>query len=104
MTLEMSPEDLGALLITLTLEGDSASVQIQTETPEAARLLADAERNLAQDFARQGVTLSSHDAQAGRRGDQPGRSPGQSARLSGPDQDSPPAAHMSLRGIINLIA
>jgi flagellar hook-length control protein FliK len=101
MTLELAPDELGALLITLTLDGDSASVQVQTETPEAARLLTEAERQLAQDFARQGVTLSSHDAQTGRRGD-PG--PGASDPTDDPDPSADPAVPMHPMGIINLIA
>lgn len=104
MTLELAPEELGALRIVLTLEGDSASVQIQTETPEAARLLNEAQRHLAQDFARQGVTLASHDAQSGRRDEQ--ATSGANRGTAGPDQDTSTdlAAPMRLTGTINLIA
>lgn len=104
MTLELAPEELGALRIVLTLEGDSASVQIQTETPEAARLLNEAQRHLAQDFARQGVTLSSHDAQSGRR-DEPGTGgTSRSGRQTEQDPSTDLAAPMRLTGTINLLA
>ena len=104
MTLELAPETLGALRITLTLDGDSASVRIQTETPEAARVLNDAERQIAQDFARQGITLSAHDAQSDRR-----REPGQSGSdpsepVSNDTPVSDPDAQLLSHGTINLIA
>lgn len=104
MTMEMSPEELGTLRITLTLEGDTASVQIETATPEAARLLNEAERQLSQDFARQGVTLTSHDAQTGRRGDTGTRAPDQPAPTGDEDPSSNPVVLLRPQGTINLIA
>ncbi len=104
MTMEISPQELGALRITLTLEGDSASVRIETATPEAARLLNEAERQLSQDFARQGVTLAAHDAQNGRRGDSGAHTPDLPTPAGGEDPSSNPVALLRPLGIINLIA
>lgn len=103
MTLDLAPHELGALRITLVLDGDRASVSIQTETPEAARALNEAQRELAQDFARHGVTLSAHDAQTGGRG--PSRPvPALSPDATGDDPHSDPAVLVPPQGILNLIA
>ncbi|WP_164609291.1 flagellar hook-length control protein FliK [Pseudotabrizicola algicola] len=104
MVLELAPDDLGAMRITLTIEGQAASVRIQTETPEAARLLNEAERQLAQDFERQGVTLASHDAQTGRRNDPAVRPP--AGRSAAPHDSHPSDSEVVLlpRGLVNLIA
>lgn len=103
MTLDLAPQELGALRVTLVLEGDRASVSIQTETPEAARALNEAQRELAQDFARHGVTLSAHDAQTGGRGT-PRNGLAPSSDTAGDDPQSDPAGLMPAQGILNLIA
>jgi flagellar hook-length control protein FliK len=103
MTLDLAPQELGALRITLVLEGDRASVSIQTETPEAARVLNEAQRDLAQEFARNGVTLSAHDAQTGGRGT-PRPGPALSPDETGDAPHSDPAVHLPPQGILNLIA
>ena len=104
MILELAPEELGALTITLTLEGDTATVSIQTETQDAARALNEAERELVQDFARHGVTLSAHDAQTGRRSDPRPDPPGSSGHATEDDANSDPAVQLPPQGILNLIA
>ena len=104
MILELAPEELGALRIILTLEHDTASVQIQTETPEAAKVLNDAERALSQDFARHGVTLSTHDAQTGHRGEPEGRPLGNAGTRTDDTPTSDPVVALPPQGIINLIA
>lgn len=104
LVIQLSPGDLGRLQITLTVEGDLATVQIQTETPDAARALSTAEDQLSQDFARHGVQLASHDAQAGHRGD---RAPGRSGpQLPGPEHPNTPdqTDPRPLPGLIDLIA
>ena len=111
MILDLAPGDLGALRVTLTLEGDMASVRFQTDTPDAARLLSEAERQLSTEFARQGVTLTGHSALADRPGHSAGQGGGQSggqpqARQARNDPDKTPPDPMprALRGVINLIA
>jgi flagellar hook-length control protein FliK len=105
ITIELTPEDLGRLVITVTLEGDSASVRFQTETAEAARHLADAERTLVSELARNGLTLAGHEASAERRApQQPHGQPGRGAAKDAPAE--PTAAHSArpLQGLVNLIA
>jgi len=109
MILDLAPEDLGRLRVTLTIEGDTATVRFQTETPEAARLLSDAERQLSAEFARGGVTLTGHSAQSDRQNGAPS---GQSGQAPGSGRNAPDDASDTLsdtalppaRGVINLIA
>ena len=67
MVLDLAPDDLGRMTVTVQVQGDAISVRFQTETPEAARLLAEGERQLAAELARLGMTLAGHDASADRR-------------------------------------
>lgn len=110
MVLELTPEDLGALRVTLTLEGDVAQVRFQTDTPEAARLLAEGERQLSAEFARSGLTLTGHEARSDTAGRDAGREGG--ARASSPAQSAPEAEtdvtqtllYPVAGGVVNLIA
>jgi hypothetical protein len=110
MVLELTPEDLGALRVTLTLDGDVAQVRFQTDTPEAARLLAEGERQLSAEFARSGLTLTGHEARSDTAGRDAGREGG--ARASSPAQPAPGAEtdvtrtplHPVAGGVVNLIA
>ncbi|MGP9805030.1 flagellar hook-length control protein FliK [Paracoccus sp. NSM] len=105
MVIELAPEELGRLRIVLTLEGDRASVQFQTETDAAARLLSQQERALAVELARNGMSLAGHDAQTGGGWSGPRGSATASGAATGgdggPDVPPPPPLH---RGIVNLIA
>lgn len=105
MILEMTPEDLGALRITLTVEGDTATVRFQTETPEAARLLSEAERQLSAEFARSGVALTGHSAQSDRQAGHGGHAaaPSRMRADDGTETLSDTALPVR-RGVINLIA
>jgi len=67
MVIDIAPEELGRLTITLTVQGETAIVRFQTETPEAARILADAERHLSAELAKFGMALAGHDATPGRK-------------------------------------
>lgn len=105
MVIELAPEELGRLRIVLTLEGDRASVQFQTESDAAARLLSQQERALAVELARNGMSLAGHDAQSGGGWSAP-RGPASASGAAtggdgGPDTPPPPPLH---RGIVNLIA
>lgn len=107
MIMELSPEALGPLRITLTLEGDTATVRFQTETPEAARLLNEAERQLSTEFNRHGLTLGKHDAATSGQSQDQGQQSGQNA---GKDHTADePDIQLNTRlpvagGVINLIA
>lgn len=104
MVLEITPEDLGRLTISVTVQGETALVRFQTETPEAARLLLEAERQLASELARHGMTLAGHDATAERKPaqNQGGAQQGRSKSSEAPsDLRSMP---MPQAGLINLIA
>ena len=104
MVLDIAPEELGKLTISLSVQGDVATVRFQAETPEAARLLAEAEKHLANDLARIGMSLAGHEATSDRR--QSGARGGGRKSLGanpapGPDP-SPPRA-VSVR-LVNLLA
>lgn len=107
MVMELSPEALGPLRITLTLEGDTATVRFQTETPEAARLLNEAERQLSTELNRHGLTLGKHDAatsgQSQDNGHQSGRSADKSHAVDEPDIQNNTRLPVA-GGVINLIA
>lgn len=103
MVIDIAPEELGRLTISLTVQGDTAIVRFQTDTAEAARILADAERHLSSELARFGMTLAGHDAtadrkQSGGRAAHPSDQPGLSDDLSGPSAN--PAVATALVNII----
>jgi hypothetical protein len=107
MVMELSPEALGPLRITLTLEGDTATVRFQTETPEAARLLNEAERQLSTELNRHGLTLGKHDAATGGQSQEQGRHSSQSAgkRHAADEPDIQNNTRLPIAGgVINLIA
>lgn len=103
MVIDIAPEELGRLTISLTVQGDTAIVRFQTDTPEAARILADAERQLSSELARFGMTLAGHDAtpdrnQSGGRAAHHSGQPGMSDDL--PGLSTNPAVAASLVNII----
>lgn len=103
MVLDLAPDDLGRMTVTLQVQGDAISVRFQTETPEAARLLAEGERQLAAELARLGMTLAGHDASADRRPTQRGgwtRRP----EVTVPDGAAMTLAAPAASGRINLLA
>jgi len=104
MVLDITPEELGRMTISLTVQGESATVRILTETPEAARLLSEAERQLASELARFGMSLAGHEASADRRGSGAQGARGRGAGHSGADIPDPaPSVPGSVR-LVNLIA
>ncbi len=104
MIVDLAPEELGPLRITLTVEGERTTVQFQTETPEAARLLSQGERQLALDLARGGMNLAGHEANPG--GGWGGRNGRPQTGGAGLDAGLPSAPVLAPhhRGIVNLIA
>jgi len=102
MVLDIAPEELGRLVISLSVQGDTATVRFQAETPEAARLLLDAERQLAAELARFGMTLAGHEATADRR--PPDTRAGQGAGQGGDASDPPAATPVPATRLVNLIA
>lgn len=107
MVIDLAPEELGRLRITLTLEGDRAMIQFQTETPEAARLLSQHERALSTELARSGMNLAGHDAQSGGAWAAPRtatRASGSGSASAGDDRPNAPFPPPRHRGSINLIA
>lgn len=123
LTLTLTPERLGPLQIRLeTLDGVT-HVHIVTETPEAARAMAEAQPRLAEAMARAGLEMGSQSTtttggsggsggfgtaggDANPRGGQPGTEPGQPAPLS-PAEETPThprALRSAARSSIDLIA
>ncbi len=104
MVLDIAPEELGRLTITLSVQGDTASVRFLAETPEAARLLADAERQLASELARFGMSLAGHETTTDRQ--QAGTGGGAAGLPDGDGDDMPDLAEVPEPGsrLVNLIA
>ncbi len=102
MVLNIVPEELGRLIISLSIQGDTVTVRFQAETPEAARLLLDAERHLAVELARFGMTLAGHDATADRR--QPDTRAWHGAGQGGDPSDPPAPMPVPATRLVNLIA
>lgn len=73
LVLQLTPEGLGEVQITVTVEGPEAQVSFRTETPEAARVLSQAAPDLAADLARHGMALTGHQARSD--GDGRGQAP-----------------------------
>jgi flagellar hook-length control protein FliK len=69
----LTPDNLGTVRIKLDLSDKIASVQIVTDTPQAAQLFLQSEARLSEAFNRAGLTLTSHDASSRDPG---GRDPG----------------------------
>lgn len=59
--LELAPEHLGRLKITLEVTDGQAQVRFVTETPEAARLIQQGEARLSESLSRNGLSLGGHD-------------------------------------------
>lgn len=104
LVVDLAPEELGRMRITLTIEGERTTVQFQTDTPEAARLLSQGERQLALDLARGGMNLAGHEASPG--GGWGGRNGRPQSGGAGADTGLPSAPVLAPqhRGIVNLIA
>lgn len=107
LDLALHPAELGSLRITVTVSGSETSVQIVTETPEAARLFSDSERRLADELSRNGLTLTQHQASAQDRGaarDHPSSGPATIRRTEPDLTAAPPPLRAPERGLVNLIA
>ena len=91
LTLTLTPERLGPMQVRLEMQDGQTHVHFITETPEAARLLTEAQSRLADLMSRAGVDLGSHSASTGQGSQQNDRS-AQGAPLqngmSAPQQDS----------------
>lgn len=97
LTLTLTPERLGTLHIRLEIQDGQTHVHIVTETPEAARAIAEAQPKLAEAMARAGLEMgnqstgtmggsgtSGGDANT-RNGDQPAADSGTNTHHSEPD-------------------
>jgi len=104
MVLELAPEELGRMTVSVSVQGDSASVLFAAENPEAARLLSEAQRQLATDLERLGMTLAGHDTAPERRApqEQGGQPDGHSPSGLGPTD--PVLAPAPATRLVNLIA
>jgi flagellar hook-length control protein FliK len=74
LTLTLTPERLGTLQIRLEMQDGLTHVHIVTETPEAARALAEGQQRLAEALTRAGLEPGSQSAQSGGTGRDPGHS------------------------------
>ena len=87
LTLTLTPERLGTMQVRLEMLDGQTHVHFITDTPEAARLLTDAQSRLADLMSRAGVDLGGQSASTGQGGQQNDR-PSQGA----PMQDGLPVA------------
>jgi flagellar hook-length control protein FliK len=74
LTLTITPERLGTLQIRLDMQDGLTHVHIVTETPEAARAVAEGQHRLADALSRAGLELGSQSTQSGGTGQDPGQS------------------------------
>ena len=74
LTLTLTPERLGPMQVRLEMQDGQTHVHFITETPEAARLLTEAQSRLADLMSRAGVDLGSHSASTGQGSQQNDRS------------------------------
>jgi flagellar hook-length control protein FliK len=87
LTLTLTPERLGTMQVRLEMQDGQTHVHFITETPEAARLLTEAQPRLADLMSRAGVDLGGQSATSGQGSQQNDRS-----AQGGPMQDGAPAA------------
>lgn len=97
--LVLQPERLGRVQVRFELNDGSVGVRILTETPEAARLFAEAQPRLAEAFGRAGLDLAQHQAesfaqtsgeQQPRHGERGARGPqGQGAEWAAANEEEP---------------
>ena len=121
--LVLRPDRLGRVQIRFELTEGNVSVRILTETPEAARLFAEAQPRLADAFGRAGLDLAQHHSESatqtggerqagqggsGRHGAPPGQAAGQAPEDEGAVTDHESASlhgpAASRRGGIDLTA
>ena len=74
LTLTLTPERLGTMQVRLEMQDGQTHVHFITETPEAARLLNEAQSRLADLMSRAGVDLGSQSASTGQGSQQNDRS------------------------------
>ena len=65
LDIQLTPEALGKLRITMEMRDGQAMVSVVTDNPEAARLFNDNQARLADVMSKAGLTLASHDANTG---------------------------------------
>lgn len=93
----LTPDNLGTVRIKLDLSDKAATVQIVTDTPQAAQLFQQSEARLAEALNRAGLSLTSHDASSRDAG---GRDGGQ-RQGQGPANPRAEAALSGLRGALS---
>lgn len=96
----LSPENLGHIRIKLDLSDKAATVQIVTDTPQAAQLFQQSEARLADALSRAGLSLTSHDASSRDLGGRDGGQGGQRQSQT-PGNPRAEAALAGLRGTLS---
>jgi flagellar hook-length control protein FliK len=96
----LNPENLGHIRIKLDLSDKAATVQIVTDTPQAAHLFQQSETRLAEALNRAGLSLTSHDATSRDAG---GREGGQGGQRQGQTPGNP-RAEVALAGLRGTLA
>jgi flagellar hook-length control protein FliK len=114
LTLTLTPERLGPMQVRLEMQDGQTHVHFITETPEAARLLTEAQSRLADMMSRAGIDFGAHSASTGQGAQQNNRSAqgallqdGASAPQDTPaDQSEVPtrSAGLASRSNIDLVA
>lgn len=113
LTLTLTPERLGTMQVRLEMQDGQTHVHFITDTPEAARLLTEAQPRLADLMSRAGVDLGSQSASTGhgsQQGHQAGRDGPVPSGPSGPAQDTapetttPPTRPAGSRSTVDVVA
>jgi flagellar hook-length control protein FliK len=109
--LDLSPERLGGLKITLEITDGQAQVRFVTETPEAARLIQQNEHRLSESLSRAGLSLGGHESASRdakqQQGDRSGRGAPRGVDIAVQRPAKPRPGMISGRvgsGLVNLIA
>lgn len=91
LTIALTPERLGAVQVRMEMVDGVATVNIVTETPEAAKLFVEHQQRLAETFARNGIEMSSQSVSTSSDGGNARRDTGQGAQPHDFSEDAPRA-------------
>lgn len=105
ISMELTPDNLGNLEVSLDVRDGQAEVRFLTETREAARLLTQAEGRLSDMLARSGFNLAGQDASArDQSGGERQQNPANARRQDPPTEAEQPKQPPAHSGGLNLIA
>ena len=98
--LRLMPEELGKLILRITLQGDTVHLQAETEDPQVVNLLLSSQQQLADNLERWGLMLGSFVARSTRN---PGEEEKRAANIVAQVQNQTAAADLR-RSFIEVVA